>query len=279
MKEIVFSKEEIVSFQTHIFSWWETHKRDLPWRNTRDPYKILVSEMMLQQTQVSRVLPKYEEFLCCFPTVFALANASAGDVLRVWRGMGYNRRALYLKKTTEIIVQEYNGIFPREEQILRRFPGLGIYTTRAILVFAFEQDLAFVDTNIRQIIEQFFFHGVSQKESVIQSVADQLLPKGKAWEWHQALMDYGAIVSAKEKAKKREKSVKTSAIPFRESRRFFRGRVIEYLRYRSWSETGLIREMMVKYGKNEVFHRSIVDDLISEGLIECRDNGIISLPE
>lgn len=193
--------------------------------------------------------------------------------------MGYNRRALYLKKTAEIIVQKHDGIFPKEEQTLRCLPGLGKYTARAILVFAFEYDIAFVDTNIRQIIEQFFFHGVSQKESVIQSVADQLLPKGKAWEWHQALMDYGAIALVKEKEQKKDKALKKLAVPFKESRRFFRGRVIEYLRRRSWSETGLIREMTVKYGKNEVFHRSILDDLLSEGLIERRDNGIISLPE
>ena len=178
-------------FQAYIFAWWKTHRRDLPWRHTHDPYKILVSEVMLQQTQVSRVLPKYREFIQAYPTVKDLARASNSDVLKIWKGMGYNRRALYLKKAAEI------GEFPKSEGELVKLPGLGTYTARAILVFAYRKNVAMVDTNIRQIITHFFFHDAPQKDKIIQNIADQLVPKGKSWEWHQALMDYGALALEK----------------------------------------------------------------------------------
>ena len=186
--------KQIKEFQLAIFSWWKLHKRDLPWRHTRDPYKILVSEVMLQQTQVSRVLPKYIEFIKQFPAVNELAQSSGAEVLRIWKGMGYNRRALYLQKAAQEIVHSYKGIFPKRESLLTKLPGVGTYTARAILVFAYKQDVAMVDTNIRQIITHFFFEDISQKPSVIQEVADKLVPPGKSWEWHQALMDYGALV-------------------------------------------------------------------------------------
>lgn len=277
MDEIVIPKEEIIRFRDCIFSWWEIHKRDLPWRKTRDPYKILISECMLQQTQVSRVLPRYEQFLSVFPTVYDLARASVADVLREWKGMGYNRRALYLKRLSEEIVQKYNGEFPRKEKELLKLPGLGKYTARAILVFAFNENVSLIDTNIRQIILYHFFHSIPQKESIIQSVADQLLPEGKSWEWHQALMDYGAIEMSKVRRSQRIKN--KSAVPFRESNRFFRGRIIDYLREKSWNRDLLVQEMASQYGRDVDFHKKILEDLRSEGLIEERDNGIISLPE
>ncbi len=107
-------------FQTHIFSWWETHKRDLPWRHTSDPYRILVSEMMLQQTQVSRVVEKYREFLRIFPDINSLAHASTADVIRAWKGLGYNRRAVYLKRAAEVLMNIHNGILPETENDLKK---------------------------------------------------------------------------------------------------------------------------------------------------------------
>src|SRR5688572_18272750 len=114
---------KIKDFQKHIFSWWKDNRRDLPWRRTNDPYLILVSEVMLQQTQVSRVLPKYAEFLEAFPSVHALAAASPAVVLRLWKGMGYNRRALYLQKTAQVVRDTYKGVFPKEEKLLAQLPG------------------------------------------------------------------------------------------------------------------------------------------------------------
>lgn len=245
-------------FQTYIFSWWRKNKRDLPWRHTHDPYKILVSEIMLQQTQVSRVLSKYNDFIKKFPTAKALSAASTSDVLRVWKGMGYNRRALYLKKAAEI------GRFPKIEQELVKLPGVGTYTARAILVFAYRQDVAMVDTNIRRIITHFFFNDTPQKEKVIQQTADQLLPKGKSWEWHQALMDYGALEMKKIKT---NFLMKTSE-PFKNSNRYFRGRLVDKLREKPVEESVLLQD----------FSQIVIEGLIKDGLVE-RKGRMLRLPQ
>ncbi len=270
------TKRRITSFQNKLFVWWESHKRDLPWRRTRDPYRILVSEVMLQQTQVSRVLPKYEEFLYYFPDVYALARASSAKVLRVWKGMGYNRRALYLKRTAEAVVRDFHGDFPQDETELTQLPGLGIYTARALLVFAYEHDVAMIDTNIRQIITHFFFQDKPQKEKVIQELADQLLPKGKSWEWHQTLMDFGALELKRRKKMKRD--VRIYAHPFRESNRFYRGRIVDHLRERSSAETVLMKILEKKYGKQASFFPPIIRGLIKDGLI-VRSGARLHLPE
>src|SRR5258706_3228782 len=115
---VKLQQKKITAFQKKIFDWWATNRRDLPWRHTHDPYKILVSEVMLQQTQVSRVLPKYEEFLYFFPDVFAIAHASPAHILKIWKGMGYNRRALYLYKTAKTVVEKYKGEFPKTQSEL-----------------------------------------------------------------------------------------------------------------------------------------------------------------
>jgi len=258
-------KKQIVKFQNMIFNWWILNKRDLPWRHTYDPYKILVSEVMLQQTQVSRVLPKYEEFLYFFPDVYALAKASSAEVLKRWKGMGYNRRALYLKKAAQKIVDAYNGEFPESEEELVTLPGLGRYTARAILVFAFRKDIAAVDTNIRQIIMHFFFRDKPQKEKTIQDVADKLVPVDESWEWHQALMDYGAL-ALQSRAKSRDLSKKS--IPFKETNRYFRGKIIDVLREGPVDECILLKD----------FSAHSITGLIKDGLIE-RKNGILRLPD
>jgi len=207
---------------------------------------------MLQQTQVSRVLPKYEEFLKKFPSLRELHKASTADILKAWKGMGYNRRALYLKKISSI---------PTNEKELLQLPGIGRYTARAILVFAYKKDIAMVDTNIRKIIAHFFFDDKPQKDSVIQGVADQLVPKGKSWEWHQALMDYGALGMSK------AKSHKAKIIPFKNSNRYFRGKLMDILR-----ETSVKEKILLKN-----FSQSIIDGLIKDGLVE-RKKGVLSLP-
>lgn len=243
----------------------------MPWRRTHDPYKILVSEVMLQQTQVPRVLARYAEFIEAYPTVNSLAKASTADVLRLWKGMGYNRRALYLHKAAKIIVERFSGRFPISEQPLSKLPGVGTYTARALLVFAFGKNIAAVDTNIRQIIMHFFFHDERQKESVIQDVADQLLPKGKSWEWHQALMDYGAIEmknlpAGKAGVKLKMKNVKKK-IPFKQSNRYFRGRIIDILRDGPVAERVLLKN----------FSATTINGLMKDGLVS-RSKGKISLP-
>jgi A/G-specific adenine glycosylase len=270
------SIQKILGFQTKIFLWWEKNRRDLLWRRTHDPYQIFISEVMLQQTQVTRVLPIYLKFISKFPTVNALSHAPISDVLKAWKGMGYNRRALYLKKAAGEIVKKYDGIFPDDEKILLTLPGVGKYTARAILVFAYRKDISLIDTNIRQIITHFFFDDGKQKEKDIEEIATQLVPVGKSWEWHQALMDYGALalrgdVKPSKKTKKHEK------VPFRESDRFFRGRIIDALREKSYSELELIEFMIENHGKNGEFFNRILTGLEKDDLIK-RKQGRISLP-
>lgn len=269
--------KQVTEFQHHIFTWWKTHMRDLPWRHTHDPYRILLSEIMLQQTQVSRGLPKYLEFIRGYPTVSDLAHAPVSGVLKLWKGMGYNRRALYLHASAKKILSDFNGIFPQTEQELLSLPGLGTYTARAVLVFAYRQDIAMVDTNIRQIITHFFFKDVKQPEKTIQEVADRLVPKGKSWEWHQALMDYGAIElvrNTKDKSRKPRQGK-----PFRETNRYFRGRIMDLLREKRYTEKDLIFRMTDGYQKDEPFIQAILQSLCKDGLIFRSKAGIISLPE
>lgn len=278
-------------FQQLIFSWWEKNRRDLPWRNTRDPYKIFISEIMLQQTQVDRVLPKYLEFIEAFPTVHDLASAKLSEVITRWKGMGYNRRAVYLKKTAEAVVEKHGGNFPETLEELEKLPGIGKYTASAICCFAYEQDVAVVDTNVRQIIEHFFFTQISTEsfqlsdkplsqkevtEKEIYEIAKRLVPSGKSWDWHQALMDYGSLALPKKKIK-RKKEV------FEESRRYFRGRMIDYLRTgeKKYSEVekyfnNLNYQSTKKYNFEEVMTGLEKDGLI---IIDTADeNPVIRLP-
>ncbi len=270
------SKKRIDEFQQFIFSWWKTNRRDLPWRRTSDPYKILISEVMLQQTQVLRVIPKYAEFIEVYPTVDHLAKASPGDVLRIWKGMGYNRRALYLQKTAQEVAGIYHGIFPKDEQSLTKLPGLGTYTARAIMVFAYRQNVAMVDTNVRQIITHFFFKDKPQKPLIIQAVADQLVPKDKSWEWHQALMDYGSIHNSEFMIQNTK--LPKIKIPFKESNRFYRGRIIDILRSDKSDEYKLVTDLMKKYGKPRQHFQLIIENLVKDGLV-VKKNTLLHLPE
>ncbi len=263
---MILLKTQVSQFQKRIFFWWKGNKRDLPWRHTHDPYNIFVSEMMLQQTQVERVRERHAEFIEAYPTISDLANASPADVLRIWKGMGYNRRALYLHQTAIIIVQKYNGSFPKDEQKLVKLPGLGKYTARAILVFAYKKDIAMVDTNIRQIITHFFFHDTPQSEKIIQELADQLVPKGKSWEWHQAMMDFGSHMRTVSGIKYHVSS-KKKKLPFKKSNRYFRGRTMDELREKSYKEKKLTKILCSKYGKDEIFYINLLKGLEKDGLV------------
>ena len=151
-------------------------RRDLPWRRTRDPYAILVSEVMLQQTQVDRVLPYYTRFLERFPTVEDLAAAATSDVIRFWSGLGYNRRAVNLQRAARAVVDEFGGSFPDDPADLKKLPGIGAYTAGAIAAFAHERDVAFLDTNMRRVISRVIFGSESARESDALEAATALVP-------------------------------------------------------------------------------------------------------
>lgn len=177
-------------FTADVLAWGVPRLRDLPWRQTRDPWAVLVSEVMLQQTQVVRVIPRWHAFLDRFPTADACAAASLGDVLREWQGLGYPRRARNLHATAQRVAAL--GDFPRDLSGLLALPGVGPYTARALLAFAFELDAAVVDTNIARVYARVAGQRLSPKR--VQAIADAACPSGDAWAWNQCLMDLGAVL-------------------------------------------------------------------------------------
>ena len=173
-------------------AWYRQHGRNLPWRRTRDPYAILVSEVMLQQTQVARVIPKYRAFLQRFPTPLALANARLRDVLAVWSGLGYNRRAKHLWETARAIVAQHRGHLPETAEALRALPGIGRYTAGAIASFAYGAHEPAVETNIRRVLSRAVLGTDRAGEADVWRVAGELLPRDAA-SWNHALMDIGSM--------------------------------------------------------------------------------------
>lgn len=190
--------ETIRTFRRRLLRWFRRHGRDLPWRKTRDPYHVLVSEIMLQQTQVSRVEQYYPGFLARYPTLDDLAAASPAQVRESWDGLGYYRRAANLHRFAVTVVEEMKGVVPRSTEALRRLPGIGRYTAGAIASFAFEQPEPAVDTNVSRVIRRAFFSPRGKPhERRIWSMAAALVPRrpGKnAWAFNQAIMELGALV-------------------------------------------------------------------------------------
>lgn len=175
-----------------VLGWGVPRLRDLPWRRTRDPWAVLVSEVMLQQTQVARVIPKWQAFMAAFPTPAACAAVPLGDVLRLWQGLGYPRRARNLQATAAVVVAEHGGAMPSTLAQLLALPGIGPYTARAVLAFADEADVAVVDTNIARVYARHSGRRLTARE--VQAAADASLVAGESWGWNQALMDLGATV-------------------------------------------------------------------------------------
>lgn len=187
----------MVGLQAALLRWWERHGRhDLPWRATTDPWAVLVSELMLQQTQVPRVVPRWAAFLERFPTPAACAAAAVGDVVRAWDGLGYNRRAVNLHRCATAVVERHGGALPSTLAELLALPGIGPYTARAVLVFAFEDDHGLVDTNAGRFVARALAgRPVGRDEA--QVIADAAVPPGDSWRWGSAVFDLGALVCAK----------------------------------------------------------------------------------
>lgn len=248
--------EQVAAIRSGILTWFERHQRSLPWRETRDPYRILVSEVMLQQTQVDRVIPYYLRFLERFPTVRDLAAAPTADVIRMWAGLGYNRRAINLQRAAIAVVEQFDGVFPDSVDALRRLPGIGEYTAGAVACFAFDQDVAFADTNMRRVLDRVLTGGTGVSWAALRESAERLVPAGGAWRWNQALMEFGAIHCTARKplcglcpvqASCRAFPIPQQPVahrparqeePFEGSNRYYRGRVLAVLRDDS-RETGV----------------------------------------
>ncbi len=285
-------------FRRTLLSFFRREGRDLPWRKTRDPYRILVSEVMLQQTQVSRVIEKYRNFLRRFPSARMLAKASRADVIRAWSGLGYNRRALNLQRTTQEVMTNYQGVFPRTVQELEALPGIGPYTARALAAFAYEQPVAMIDTNVRRVIGRYFVGLKNVPPVQLERLADALVRKQHAWAWGHALMDFGAMVctardpkcvtcplqmtcqAAPAIARLRTSGgtlprVKKAGESFRESNRFYRGRIVEALRYGAMPEARLWKVLYAAHPYLELVRfTGAVRALRDEGFLVISRNSI-----
>lgn len=250
-----------------LLKWYAAAQRDLPWRSTDDPYAILVSEIMLQQTQVDRVLPKYQQFLTAFPTLADLAAAPTADVISVWVPLGYNMRAVRLQSVARQVIVEYDGRIPDTIDDLLKLKGIGRYTAGAIACFAYHKQVATVDTNIYRVLHRIFV-GLEYPEPKLNdaqmlALAEQVLPDGEAYNWNQALMDLGATICTssnpqctqcplsescsayaemgqhslfpsgivlRELRKVAEKKANYQTHPFTSTNRYFRGRIVDLLR-------------------------------------------------
>jgi len=263
-----YSSDDVSAFQEKIMKWWNENARNLPWRCDSSPYNVLVSEVMLQQTQVNRVVPKYLEFLRQFPNIEDLASSDMKQLLQVWSGLGYNRRAVWLKDAARQLVDR--GEFPKTVEELSELKGIGPYTSRSILIFAFNKDLAAVDTNIRRVLIASGFADEEMSSSQLQSVADDLLLKGRSRDWHNALMDYGSLVLTSSSTSISPQSKQTR---FKGSTRQLRGAIIRIL---TNSETLSLNELISHLSSDNIQCRDVhpvLDQLLAERLVERTDAG------
>lgn len=209
---------------------YRRHGRDLPWRATRDPWRILVSEIMLQQTQISRVVGRYEAFLDAFPDPASLARAPLARALALWKGLGYNRRCLALHRAAAAIVERFGGRVPRSVGDLESLPGIGPYTARAVTAFAFARPAAFIETNIRRVFIQWFFPGRSSvHDREILPLVERTMDRRHPGAWFNALMDYGSWLAGQVPNPNRRSAHHVRQARFEGSRRQLRGRVLALL--------------------------------------------------
>jgi A/G-specific adenine glycosylase len=223
--------QQISSFQSVVWEYYRQQGRELPWREDPTPYQVLVSELMLQQTQVSRVIPKYNAFLYTCPNIAVLAEESLGEVLTLWSGLGYNRRAKFLHLAAVMVVRDYNGILPQTTEELIKLPGIGKNTAGAIMAYAFNKPVVFVETNIRTVFFHHFFTDasatVSDKE--LEGLVGQTLDRENPREWYWALMDYGTYLKKTAGARLNSSKHYVKQSPLKGSLREMRGRIIKKL--------------------------------------------------
>jgi len=221
---------QIRAFRKKVYAYYDREGRDLPWRKNLNTYRVLVSEVMLQQTQVVRVIEKYREFLAAFPDFSALARAPLAKLLQVWQGMGYNRRALALRALAQKVVDDHRGKLPSEPERLLALPGIGKYTAGAVAAFAFNKPVVFMDTNIRRVfIHEFLLDRDGIHDDELAPLVLQALDAGNPRKWYNALMDYGTMLK-REQINPNQRSVHyTRQSPFENSNRQVRGRIVKVL--------------------------------------------------
>lgn len=269
-----------MSFQKVVWDFYRKNKRNLPWRfsktsaTDRQAYKIFVSEVMLQQTQVDRVLPKYSSFVKKFGSFEVLAKAKTSDVIKEWQGLGYNRRALNLKRAAEIVTKEYKGKLPRDYDQLVALPAIGPYTAGALLTFIWNEPMVFIETNIRTVYLHHFFKGkknISDKtlENLIAETLDEKNPR----EWYYALMDYGSHLKKTIGNPNTKSKHYTKQSTFKGSNRELRGAILRVLSKSPRTEKNLITETKRKPAEVQ----QVLKALTQEGFIKTKDRASFEL--
>ncbi|MFN0156450.1 MAG: A/G-specific adenine glycosylase [Bacteroidota bacterium] len=283
-----------------LLRWYARHGRTLPWRGISNPYRILISEVMLQQTQVQRVLEKYPAFLRRFPTLRALAAARRRDVVVAWRGMGYNNRAVRLHRLAQSVVHTHNGKLPRDINALMELPGIGRYTANALLSSAFGAQVPVVDVNVQRVLSRVFWKmGTTmdmKNANAVWPLAGALLPKGRAYQWNQALMDLGATVCVARNprceqcpvghlcaSRGRVKPARRTMVRPEPSldgipNRIYRGRIIEELR-RNGGTRSLAANVLgkkIKTEGNDAWLWTLLQGLQRDGIIVTRGTGSLA---
>lgn len=261
------------AFAATVWDYYHEHGRhDLPWRQAAadggfDPYHIMVSELMLQQTQVARVIPKYQAFLEQFPTVKSLAAAPLGDVLRTWSGLGYNRRAKFLHQAAQRLVHDYQGKVPQQPAELLKLSGIGPGTVGAILVYAYNQPVAFVETNIRTVFIHHFFSGqAAVTDQDILKLVNETLDREQPRAWYWALMDYGSYLKQLVGNLSRQSAGYARQSAFAGSRRQLRGQILRLLGTRPYS----LAELRAVLSDPRLV--AVIDELLNEQLIRHLDD-------
>lgn len=262
------NKKEIQDFKKVVWGYYRAHKRDFPWRKRQTPYRVVVSEIMLQQTQAPRVVEKYNAFMQAFPRVEDLARAENREVLKLWSGLGYNRRALFLKRMAEVIVSEYNGKFPKTIKELKKLPGIGPYTAAAVYAFAYNKPHVCIETNIRTVFLYHFFAKTKRQvsDSELLPLIEEALDRENPREWYAALMDYGTYLKAVLPNPSRKSAHHTTQSKFKGSNREVRGTLMRVLVEKAQTLEGLKKHV------TDTRVNTVLQGLVKEGLVQKRGN-------
>lgn len=259
------SESQVNSFQKFIWTFYAEYKREFAWRHHDDPYAIVVSEIMLQQTQTHRVAQKFETWLMEFPDFETLAQAPLREVLSIWSGLGYNRRALALQKIAQIVVAQFDGKLPDDPAILVTFPHIGPNTAGSICAFAFNKPTMFIETNIRAVyIHSFFKDRTEISDKELLPLIEQTVDASNAREWYYALMDYGVFLKSQHINPSRKSAHHTTQSKFEGSDRQIRGMMLKFLTAKRCT----FEDLLCLSEKEQSRVQKIIDDLAAEGFIK-----------
>lgn len=262
-------------FKSTIWDYYKEHKRTFAWRHEPDPYKIVISEIMLQQTQTYRVAPKYEEFVTRFPTIELLAEASLFDVLKVWQGLGYNRRAKFLHLLAQKVVTDYQGKIPACHVTLQTLPGIGWATAGSICAFAFNQPTVFIETNIRAVYIHFFGENKTEiKDKELLPIIAATIDQENSREWYYALMDYGVMLKSTQPNPSRKSAHHAKQSRFEGSDRQIRGMILKLLTQQKIMTIDAIVACIDRPTERVL---AIMNDLIAEKFVSRGSKNLVSI--